>query len=60
LGDGIVTAARSVEPIYVGTLDAIHIASALSLDREPAGVATYDHRMTDALARAHVKVIAPE
>jgi predicted nucleic acid-binding protein len=59
LSDDIVTAARDVEPIHVGALDAIHIASALSLGSELAGVATYDHRMADALTRAHVKVIAP-
>lgn len=59
LSDEIVTAARSVGPIYVGALDAIHIASALSLGPELAGVATYDHRMADALTRAHVRLIAP-
>jgi predicted nucleic acid-binding protein len=59
LSDDIVSVARSVEPIHVGALDAIHIASALSLDRELAAVATYDHRMADALTRAHVKVMAP-
>lgn len=60
LGDEIVTAARNVEPIYVGALDAIHVASALSLGPELTGVATYDHRMAEALTRAHIKVIAPE
>lgn len=48
-----------MEPIHVGALDAIHIASALSLGPELTGVATYDHRMADALTRAQVKVIAP-
>ena len=59
LSEDIVTAARNVEPIHVGALDSIHIASALSLGPELAGVATYDHRMADALTRAHVNVIAP-
>jgi hypothetical protein len=43
----------------VGALDAIHIASALSLDKDLAGVATYDGRMADALTRVGVNVIAP-
>jgi predicted nucleic acid-binding protein len=60
LGDGIVAAARDVTPVHVGALDAIHIASALSLDNELAGVATYDSRMADALVRAGVTVVAPQ
>jgi|SRR5271154_605586 len=59
LSEVIVAAARNVIPVHVGALDAIHIASALSLDEELAGVATYDNRMADALARAGVNVIAP-
>jgi hypothetical protein len=59
LSEAIVAAARNVIPVHVGALDAIHIASALSLDEELAGVATYDNRMADALARASVNVIAP-
>jgi predicted nucleic acid-binding protein len=38
LDDDIVAAARDVSPVHVGALDAIHIASALSLDRDLAGV----------------------
>jgi len=41
-------------------LDAIHIASALSLDRELAAVATFDIRMADALLRAGIDVLAPQ
>lgn len=59
LSENIVTAARDVAPVQVGALDAIHVASALSLERELAGVATYDHRMAEALARAGVVVVAP-
>lgn len=55
----IVGSARSVRPVHVGALDAIHIASALSLDKDLAGVATYDSRMMDALARLGVSVVAP-
>lgn len=55
----IVAAARDVSPVHVGALDAIHIASALSLGRELAGVATYDNRMAGALIRAGIGVLAP-
>lgn len=60
LSEKIVAAARIVKPVQVGALDAIHIASALSLGRDLAGVATYDNRMQDALGRLGVDVIAPE
>jgi uncharacterized protein len=59
LDQDIVAAARRVGPVHVGALDAIHIASALSLDKDLAGVATYDIRMTDALERLDVTVLAP-
>lgn len=60
LGAGIVAKARDVSPVHVGALDAIHIASALSLGRDLATVATHDHRMQDALAKIKVEVLAPE
>lgn len=55
----IVARARNVQPVHVGALDAIHIASALSLGPQLAGVATYDKRMQDALDREDIPVIAP-
>jgi uncharacterized protein len=60
LSEGVAAAARKVKPIHVGALDAIHIASALSLGNQLAGVATYDKRMQDALKPLGVRVIAPE
>ncbi len=60
LSQDVVTAARKVTPIHVGALDAIHVASALSLGEQLAGVATYDKRMQDALKPLSVSVIAPE
>jgi predicted nucleic acid-binding protein len=59
LSEDIVAGARSVAPVHVGALDAIHIASALSLGQELAGVATYDNRMADALTDLGIDVIAP-
>jgi len=55
----IVAVARSVKPVHIGALDAIHIASALSLGAQLAGVATYDKRMQGALDRESIRVIAP-
>jgi uncharacterized protein len=60
LSEDIVAAARNVAPVHVGALDAIHVASALSLGQELAGVATYDNRMQDALERLGITVLAPE
>lgn len=60
LREGVVVAARTVKPVHVGALDAIHIASALSLGEQLAGVATYDKRMQNALELLGVRVIAPE
>jgi uncharacterized protein len=60
LSEDIVAVSRNVAPVHVGALDAIHIANALSLGRELAGVATYDNRMADALGRTGVTVVAPQ
>jgi predicted nucleic acid-binding protein len=60
LNEEVVAEARKVKPIHVGALDAIHVASALSLGKQLAGVATYDKRMQDALDHLGVRVIAPE
>jgi uncharacterized protein len=60
LDSDIIAGAREVSPVHVGALDAIHIASALSLGQELAGVATYDNRMADALVRAGIGVLAPQ
>ena len=59
LSEEVVDAARSVRPVHVGALDAIHIASAVSLDEDLAGVATYDSRTTEALTRLGVNVLGP-
>jgi uncharacterized protein len=40
-----------MEPVELRTLDAIHLACALALGDDLAGVLTYDHRMADAAPR---------
>jgi uncharacterized protein len=59
LDERIVGEARDVGPSTVGALDAIHVASALSLGDDLAAVATYDGRMQEALALVNVEVLAP-
>jgi predicted nucleic acid-binding protein len=59
LDERIVAEARDVRPSTVGALDAIHVASALSLGDDLAAVATYDVRMQEALALVSVEVLAP-
>jgi predicted nucleic acid-binding protein len=43
----------------IATGDAIHLASALTLADDLAGVLTYDHRMADAARARGVAVVAP-
>ncbi len=59
LDESIVGEAREVRPSSVGALDAIHVASALSLGDDLVAVATYDGRMQEALALVNVEVLAP-
>lgn len=55
----IVEAAGRLDPTVLRTLDAIHLAAALQLDDDLAGIVTYDERLADA-ARSHgIEVVAP-
>lgn len=60
LDESIVGEARDVRPSSVGALDAIHVASAVSLGQDLAAVATYDKRMQDALVLRKIEILAPE
>jgi uncharacterized protein len=53
-------AAADLEPASLRSLDAVHMAAALSVGRELAGVATYDARMAAAAHALGVRVEAPE
>ena len=59
LDDGIVTRAGEVEPLALRTLDAIHLATALSLGDDLGGLVTYDRRLADAARRAGLTVWSP-
>ena len=57
--DEVRALAATMEPVELRTLDAIHLACALTLADDLAGVLTYDHRMADAAQARGVAVIAP-
>ena len=55
----ILLAAAALEPPTLRTLDAIHLATALTLGRDLAALVTYDRQLTEAAGRAQVEVAAP-
>jgi predicted nucleic acid-binding protein len=59
LGDSIAETAIRLDPIVLRTLDALHVASALSLAVELDGVITYDARMAEAVRSVGLRVLAP-
>lgn len=56
---GILGRAADLEPPDLRTLDAIHLATALLLRQDIAGVVTYDARLAGAAAGAGIAVLAP-
>jgi predicted nucleic acid-binding protein len=59
IDDGIIRGAADLAPIGLRTLDAIHIATALSLGEDVTSLVTYDDRLAEAAAIAGIEVIAP-
>ncbi len=57
--DVLLAAAARLEPPSLRALDAIHLATALSLGSELAGMVVYDLRLADAARRAGLTVWAP-
>lgn len=55
----ILRRAAVLEPRDLRSLDAIHLATALLLRQDIAGVVTYDARLGDAAAAAGMAVLAP-
>ncbi|MCZ3387418.1 MAG: PIN domain-containing protein [Actinomycetia bacterium] len=51
--------AAAFDPSILRSLDAVHLATALSLGDELGGVLTYDRRLVDACAAHGVRVVAP-
>jgi uncharacterized protein len=55
----VIEAAGELDPPALRSLDAIHLATALSVGADLAGIVTYDERLAAAAARARVEVWAP-
>ena len=59
LDDSLYDLAADLEPASLRSLDAVHLAAALSVGDELAGVVTYDARMEAAAVELRVHVEAP-
>lgn len=59
IDEGILQAAADLEPVGLRTLDAIHIATALSLGDDIAKLVAYDRHVAEAAAAAGIPVLAP-
>jgi predicted nucleic acid-binding protein len=59
LDAGVLHAAAHITPAELRTLDAVHVASALSLADELDVVVAYDARLAAAVTRAGVEVVSP-
>lgn len=59
LDDALYEAAADLEPASLRSLDAIHLAAALSLGPDLAGVVTYDARMAEAARVLDLHIQAP-
>lgn len=57
--DDVISAAVAVDPITLRSLDAIHLATALSLADRLGVLVTYDERMRAAADRASLVTLAP-
>jgi predicted nucleic acid-binding protein len=59
VSDRVLAAAGQLQPSELGTLDAIHLATALELGRDLARVVTYDERLRVAAVSVGCAVAAP-
>lgn len=57
--EDLFAAAAAIDPPVVRALDAIHLATAISLGHQLAGMVVYDLRLADAARRAGLTVWAP-
>ena len=55
----VLEAASGLGPPGLGSLDAIHLATALSVGADLAGLVTYDARLASAAVRSRIGVWAP-
>jgi uncharacterized protein len=59
LDDGIRELAGSVEPVELRTLDALHLASAVSLEHDLGAFVCYEVRLARAVALEGIRVLTP-
>ncbi len=59
LDDPLYHLAADLEPASLRSLEAVHLAAALSVGNDLAGVVTYDARMEAAALGLHLHVEAP-
>ena len=59
LDDSLYDLAAELEPASLRSLDAVHLAAALTLGSDLAGVVTYDMRMAEAASTLQLRVEAP-
>ena len=59
LDDTVAMAAASLPPVGLRSLDAIHLASAMTVGGELTAFVTYDVRLADAARLAGLTVVAP-
>lgn len=59
LDDAVAAAAAEIQPLTIRSLDAIHLASATSLDEDLGVLITYDRRMVGAARAAGLPVASP-
>jgi len=59
LSTALVSRAAHIDPPGLRGLDAIHLAGALSLEPDLAGMVLYDKRLADAAGKAGLTVWAP-
>jgi predicted nucleic acid-binding protein len=59
IDSGVLSGAALFKPVTMRSLDAIHLATALSLGKDLAGMVAYDARLAEAAARAKLQVWSP-
>ena len=59
MDDSTLDAAATLDPTTLRSLDAIHLAAALTLEGELSEIVTYDTRMAEAAEGLGVEVVAP-
>jgi predicted nucleic acid-binding protein len=59
LSTSVCERAAMLEPVALGSLDALHLAAALELGDELEGVVTYDRRLAEGVRALGIRAIAP-